>query len=72
MDSAKVYWLRYFPLEEMPNVASTIAESYRNDLITEYEAISAMRLVENEIENWVNENNTLNKKPKKSLTKGKK
>jgi hypothetical protein len=72
MDSAKVYWLRYFPLEEMPNVASTIAESYRNNLITESEAISGMRMVEKEIENWVKENNFLNKKTKKNSTKEKK
>jgi hypothetical protein len=56
LQSAKIYWLRYFPLEEMPNVASTIAESYRNNLITEFEAIRGMRFVEREIKKWIKNN----------------
>lgn len=40
----------------MPNVASTIAESYRNNLITEFEAIRGMRFVEREIKKWIKNN----------------
>jgi len=69
MDSAKIYWLRYLPLEEMPNIASIIAESYRNNLITENEALSGMCNVEDSITDWVKENNKLNRKSKKKFDK---
>lgn len=66
IDAAKTYWLRYFPLEEMPDLASIIAESYRNNLITDDQALSAMNIVEKSIENWIKENNRINIKYTKS------
>ena len=69
MDAAKTYWFRYFPLEEMPDLASIIAEGYRNHLITDDQALSAMNIVEKSIENWIKENNKINTKyTKKSIS----
>lgn len=65
IEDAKTYWLRYFPIEEMPRIASIIAEGYRNNVITEYEALSGMRLVENDIKKWIQSNNYLDKLIKK-------
>ena len=64
LDDAKTYWLRYFPLEEMPRIAAIISEGYRNNIITEYEALSGMILVENDIKKWIRNNNTLDKTTK--------
>jgi 2-oxo-4-hydroxy-4-carboxy--5-ureidoimidazoline (OHCU) decarboxylase len=61
MEAAKTYWLRYFPLEEMPDLASIIAEGYRKNLITDDQALSGMKMVEKSIEDWVKQNNKLNK-----------
>jgi hypothetical protein len=69
MEAAKTYWLRYFPLEEMPDLASIIAEGYRNNLLTDNQALSSMKIVEKSIEEWVKQNNVLNRTyRKKSLT----
>jgi hypothetical protein len=69
MEAAKTYWLRYFPLEEMPDLASIVAEGYRNNLLTDDQALSSMKIAERYIEEWVKENKNLNKKyTKKSLT----
>ena len=57
IDSAKLYWLRHLPIAELSDIASVIVESYRNDLITEKEAITAMGKVEGEIKNWIKYNN---------------
>lgn len=62
LDDAKTYWLRYFPLEEMPRIAAIISEGYRNNIITENEALSGMRLVESDIKKWIKNNNILEKK----------
>ena len=61
MEAAKTYWLRYFPLEEMPDLASIIAEGYRKNLITDDQALSGMKMVEKSIEDWVKQNNKLNR-----------
>jgi hypothetical protein len=61
LDDAKTYWLRYFPLEEMPRIAAILSEGYRNNVITENEALSGMRLVENDIKKWIRNNNILDK-----------
>ena len=62
LDDAKTYWLRYFPLEEMPKIAAIISEGYRNNVITENEALSGMKLVEIDIKKWIKNNNILEKK----------
>ena len=64
LEDAKTYWLRYFPLEEMPRNAAIISEGYRNNVITENEALSGMRLVENDIKKWIKNNNILDKTTK--------
>lgn len=45
----------------MPDTASVISESYRNKMITENQAMSAMRMVEGDIDKWIKENNILYK-----------
>jgi hypothetical protein len=67
MEAAKTYWLRYFPLEEMPDLASIIAEGYRKNLITDDQALSGMKMVEKSIEDWVKQNNKLNKQYTKKV-----
>lgn len=60
MECAKVYWLRYFPIEEMPSLASIIVESYRKKLISEEDAIKSLSLVEKDIKDWIKSNEKLN------------
>jgi hypothetical protein len=48
----------------MPRIASIIAEGYRNNVITEYEALSGMRLVEDDIKKWIKNNNVLDRTTK--------
>ena len=43
----------------MPEIASVICEGYRNNLLTENQAMSGMDLVKKEITFWINENNKL-------------
>lgn len=62
MECAKTYWLRYFPLEEMPHLASIIAESYRKENINEKDAMKSMSLVEKDIREWIKNNKELNSK----------
>lgn len=62
MECAKAYWLRYFPLEEMPYLASIIAESYRKENINEKDAMKSMSLVEKDISDWIKNNEELNSK----------
>jgi hypothetical protein len=62
MECAKAYWLEHFPIEEMPNLASIIVESYRKNLITEEEAMKSLSLVEKDIKNWIKCNEELNSK----------
>jgi hypothetical protein len=70
IEAAKTYWLRYFPLEEMPDIASIIAESYRNHLITDNQAMTALDIAKKSIENWIKDNNKIHKDcSKKSSTK---
>jgi hypothetical protein len=64
IDAAKEYWLKYFPLEEMPDMASIIAEGYRNHLLTDDQALSGMNIVEESIKTWIKENNKLNRTTK--------
>jgi len=64
IEDAKSYWLKYFPIEEMPRIASIIAEGYRNNVITEFEALSGMRLVEDDIKKWIKNNNVLDRTTK--------
>lgn len=71
MEAAKTYWLRYFPLEEMPDLASIIAEGYRNNLLTDEQALSSMKIVEKSIEDWVKQNNNFNRKYTKRGSTGK-
>ena len=59
LKDAKTYWLNYFPLDEMPRIASAISEGYRLNILTEIEALSCMRLVEKDIKEWIKENNNL-------------
>ena len=61
MESAKLYWLRYFPLEEMPSLAAVVAEAYRNKLIDDNQALAAMKLSEKDINEWIKTNKKLNK-----------
>lgn len=49
----------------MPNKASVISEGYRNKMITENQALSAMKMVEDDINKWIKENNILYKTIKK-------
>ena len=67
INAAKEYWLKYFPLEEMPDMASIIAEGYRNHLLTDDQALSGMNMVEDSIKNWIKENNSLNRKINKRV-----
>jgi hypothetical protein len=71
MEAAKTYWLRYFPLKEMPDLASIIAEGYRNNLLTDEQALSSMKIVEKSIEDWVKQNNNFNRKYTKRGSTGK-
>lgn len=64
MESAKLYWLRYFPLAEMPSLAAVVAEAYRNGLIDDNQAIEAMKLSEKDINDWIKTNKKLNRKEK--------
>ncbi len=48
----------------MPRIAAIISEGYRNNVITEYEALSGMRLVEKDIKKWMKNNNILDKTTK--------
>ena len=64
IEDAKIYWLKYFPVDEMPRIASIIAEGYRTNVITEYEALSGMRLVEDDIKKWIKNNNVLDRTTK--------
>jgi hypothetical protein len=59
MDAAKNYWLNYLPLEEMPNLAATICEGYRKNLLTMNEALSAMSCSEKDIKLWIKTNNKI-------------
>jgi hypothetical protein len=45
----------------MPRIAAIISEGYRNNIITENEALSGMRLVESDIKKWIKNNNILEK-----------
>ena len=67
IDYAKKYWLRFLPIEEMPDIASVICEGYRNNLLTENQAMSGMNLVKKEIVYWINENNKLHDKMFKKI-----
>jgi hypothetical protein len=69
IDAAKEYWLKYFPLEEMPRIPSIIAEGYRKHLLTDNQALSAMDIAEGIIKDWVKENNSLYKKINKKVDK---
>lgn len=64
MESAKLYWLRYFPLAEMPSLAAVVAEAYRNKLIDDNQALEAMKLSEKDINEWIKTNKKLNKEEK--------
>ena len=64
MESAKLYWLRYFPLAEMPSLAAVVAEAYRNKLIDDNQALEAMKLSEKDINEWIKTNKKLNKNEK--------
>ena len=64
MESAKLYWLRYFPLAEMPSLAAVVAEAYRNKLINDNQALEAMKLSEKDINEWIKTNKKLNKEEK--------
>jgi len=60
MECAKAYWLKYFPISEMPSLASIIVESYRKHLISEEDAIKSLSLVEKDIKEWIKSNEKLN------------
>jgi hypothetical protein len=59
IEDAKTYWLEYFPLDEMPRIASAISEGYRLKILTEYQALSCMVLIEKDIKDWIKKNNIL-------------